>query len=74
MISAKLDRVGDRVVLFLDEAAMTALNAHVGDTLTLEPAPDGVLHVTARETGAEDAHARGRAFLRRYRRTFEHLS
>jgi hypothetical protein len=74
MFTAKLDQVGGRVVLLLDEAALTALNARIGDTINLEPAPDGVLHVIARETGAEDAHARGRAFLRRYRRTFERLS
>jgi len=74
MFTAKLDQVGGRVVLLLDEAALAALNAQVGDTISLEPASEGVLHVVARETGAEDAHARGRAFLKRYRRTFEALS
>jgi hypothetical protein len=32
-----------------------------------------VYRVTIQETWVEDAHARGRAFLKRYRRTFEQL-
>jgi hypothetical protein len=32
------------------------------------------VQIVERETWAEDTHARGRAFLRRYRRTFEQLS
>ncbi len=74
MISLKLEQIGDRVALVLDEAALAALGAHVGDTLHLQPAANGALHVAVHETGAEDAHARGRAFLKRYRRTFDQLS
>jgi len=74
MISCKLERVGERFVLVLDSEDVGALNAHVGDTVRLEPAPEGDLRVVARETAAEDVHARGRAFLRRYRRTFEQLT
>ncbi|MGH6909465.1 MAG: hypothetical protein ACREE0_08675 [Phenylobacterium sp.] len=74
MIAAKLEQIGDRVALVLDADALAALDAHVGDTINLEPASDRVYRVTIQETWVEDAHARGRAFLKRYRRTFEQLS
>jgi antitoxin component of MazEF toxin-antitoxin module len=73
MISCKLEQVGEFVALVLDDDAMAALNVQVGDTVHLEPDEDGVLRRVARETWAEDSHARGRAFLRRYRRTVERL-
>jgi hypothetical protein len=74
MISLKLEQIGDRVALVLDDDALAALGCQVGDTLNLEPASDRVLHVVVRESWTEDAHARGRAFLKRYHRTFEQLS
>jgi len=74
MISCKLEQLGERLALVLDEDAVQALNVHVGDVLHLEPTPQGALQVVERETWAEDTHARGRAFLKRYRRTFEQLS
>lgn len=70
MISAKLEQIGDRVALVLDDDALAALHAKVGDTVNLQPDED-VVRVVIRETWLEDAHARGRAFLKRYRRTFE---
>jgi len=76
MISAKLEQIGDRVALVLDAEALAALDARVGDILNLEPTSSGVVRVTVQEatTWIEDGHARGRAFLNRYRRTFEQLS
>ena len=74
MIAAKLEQIGDRVALVLDADALAALGAQVGDTINLEPASESVYRVTIQETWVEDAHARGRAFLKRYRRTFEQLS
>jgi hypothetical protein len=74
MISCKLEQMGDRLVLVLDEDAVTALNARIGDTVSLDPGPDRVLRVVERETWAEDTHARGRAFLKRYQRTLGQLS
>ena len=74
MISCKLEQVGDRLVLVLDEDALAALNARVGDTLNLDAAPDGVLRIVERETWVEDTHARSRAFLKRYQRTLDRLS
>jgi hypothetical protein len=74
MFSSKLEQIGDRVALVLDAEALAALDARVGDTLNLEPVSSGHVRVTIQETWMEDAHARGRAFLKRYRRTFEQLS
>ena len=68
MISCKLEQVGERLALVLDEDAVQALNVRVGDILHLEPAPTGALQVVERETWAEDTHARGRAFLKRLNR------
>ena len=51
------------------------LNAKVGGMLHLEPTSDGhVLAAVTKEVWVEDPHARGRAFLKRYNRTFEQLS
>jgi antitoxin component of MazEF toxin-antitoxin module len=74
MIASKLERIGDRLALILDADDLAALGARVGDTVNLELASDGIVRVSAQETWVEDAHARGRAFLKRYRRTFEQLS
>jgi hypothetical protein len=74
MISCKLEQIGGRLVLVLDEDALATLNARVGDTLNLEAATDDVLRIVEVQTWVEDTHARSRAFLKRYRRTFEQLS
>jgi len=66
MISCKLEEVGDRLALVLDETQCQALDLHPGDTVRLEAAGDGVLRVA--ETWSEDPHARGRAFLKRLNR------
>ena len=73
MIALKVEKIGDRVVVVLDEKALKALHLNVGDTLQLQPSGDGAFTVLTREGWAEDPHARGRAFLRRYNRSFEQL-
>ncbi|TAJ72342.1 MAG: hypothetical protein EPO51_09555 [Phenylobacterium sp.] len=71
MIELKVERIGDRVAVVLDDEVLKALHLSVGDTLQLAPTADGSLQATAREGWIDDPHARGRAFLRRYNRTFE---
>ena len=71
MIELKVERIGDRVAVVLTEEVQAALRLKVGDTLQLAPTADGTLQATAREGWIDDPHARGRAFLRRYNRTFE---
>lgn len=75
MIALKVEKIGDQIAVILTEEALDVLNAKVGGTLHLEPTRDG--HVVAsvtQEVWVEDPHARGRAFLRRYNRTFDQLS
>lgn len=71
MIALKVEKIGDQVAVVLTEEARQVLGVEVGGTLHLEPSPDGVLCSTTQEVWLEDPHARGRAFLRRYNRTFE---
>lgn len=74
MIALKVEKIGDKVAVVLTEEAIDMLNAQVGGTLHLEPTSDGhVLAAATKETWIEDPHARGRAFLKRYNRTFEQL-
>lgn len=71
MIELKVERIGDQVAVILTEEVLAALHLNVGDTLRLSHTADGPLQATTREGWIEDPHARGRAFLRRYNRTFE---
>ncbi len=73
MIALKVEKIGDQTVVVLTEDALAALHLAVGDTLQLEPTGDGAFHALTREGWADDPHARGRAFLRRYNRSFSQL-
>ena len=75
MIALKVEKIGDQIAVILNEEALDILNAKVGGLLHLEPTSEGhVLAAVTREVWVEDSHARGRAFLKRYNRTFEQLS
>jgi len=75
MIALKVEMIGDQVAVILNEEAIDVLNAKVGGVLHLEPTSNGhVLAAVTKEVWVEDPHARGRAFLKRYNRTFEQLS
>jgi len=71
MISCTLEQVGDRLALVLDQDAVRTLRLRPGDTVRLEPAGEGLLRIS--ETWVEDPHARGRAFLKRYTKSFTQL-
>ena len=75
MIALKVEKIGDQIAVILNEEAVDLLNAQVGGVLHLEPTRDGhVLAAVTKEVWVEDPHARGRAFLKRYNRTFEQLT
>jgi hypothetical protein len=75
MIALKVEKIGDQVAVILTEEAVDILQARIGGVLHLEPTADGhVLAAVTREVWMEDTHARGRAFLKRYNRTFDQLS
>ncbi|MEW5687095.1 MAG: hypothetical protein AB1942_19415 [Pseudomonadota bacterium] len=69
MIALKVEKIGDRAAVVLSEEALAQLHLNVGDTLVLAPSGDGAFTALTREAWAEDPHARGRAFLRRYNRS-----
>lgn len=75
MIALKVEKIGDQIAIILTAEAVDVLNAKVGGVLHLEPTADGhAIAAVTQEYWVEDPHARGRAFLRRYNRTFEQLS
>jgi antitoxin component of MazEF toxin-antitoxin module len=69
MISLKVEKIGDRAAVVLSDEALAELHLNVGDTLVLAPSGDGAFTALTREGWAEDPHARGRAFLKRYNRS-----
>jgi hypothetical protein len=71
MIALKVEKIGDRIAVVLTEEALAQLNLSVGDVLHVEPAANGAVQAVTRETWIEVPHARGRAFLRRYNKSFE---
>jgi hypothetical protein len=74
MIALKVEKIGDQVAVVLTEEALELLGAEIGGTLHLEPAADGAaLVAVTQEVWLDDPHARGRAFLKRYNRTFARL-
>jgi hypothetical protein len=66
MITCKLEQVGGRFALVLDEGQCQTLDIRPGDTVRLEAVGEGALRIA--ETWSEDPHARGRAFLKRLNR------
>jgi hypothetical protein len=75
MLALKVEKIGDQIAVILTEEALDVLNAKVGGVLHLEPTRDGrVIAAVTQEVWVEDTHARGRAFLKRYNRTFDQLS
>jgi antitoxin component of MazEF toxin-antitoxin module len=68
MIALKVELIGDRAAVVLTEEVLAALHLSVGDTLQLEPSGNGAFNAVTREGWADDPHARGRVFLRRYTR------
>lgn len=69
MIALKVEKIGDRAAVVLSDEALAELHLNVGDTLVLAPSGDGAFTALTREGWAEDPHARGRAFLKRYNRS-----
>ena len=60
MVALKVEKLGDRLAVVLDEEAQAVLRLKEGDTVHLEAAAPGGA------SWKDDPHARGRAFLRRY--------
>ncbi|MFZ4071109.1 MAG: AbrB/MazE/SpoVT family DNA-binding domain-containing protein [Caulobacterales bacterium] len=73
MIKLKVTQIGNSLGVILPKEALARLNVDKGDELYLTPAPDGY-RITPQEGSNQDALEMGRAFMKRYRKTFRALA
>ena len=73
MIVLKAQKQGDDVVLVQNDEAMARLAPQPGDVFVVSEA-EGDQLVLSKQRGLEERFERGRAFLDRYRSTFEDLA
>lgn len=71
MTTARLEKIGDRVGLILDEETCAALHASIGDVVHLHRTPAGELVLDGPDADYDSRHGRGRAFLKRYQRSLQ---
>jgi len=74
MIALKVTQVGDEMALVLSDEALELLGVSEGDTLCFEASPDGGLRLAKLDMSFDARRERDRAFLNRYRKTFETLA
>lgn len=74
MIALKVMQLSEGMALVLSEEARELLGASEGDTLYFEASPDGGLRLAKLDMSFEARRERGRAFLKRYQKTFEALA
>ncbi len=74
MIPLKVTQVGEGMALVLSDEARELLGASDGDTLYFEASPDGGLRLAKLDMSFEARRERGRAFLKRYQKTFDALA
>lgn len=73
MIALKLEQRGPDVVAVFDDETRAALKLEVGDVIHIERTPHGVTASAELDIDHEVRAGRGRAFLKRYNRTFQAL-
>jgi hypothetical protein len=71
MTTARLEKIGDKVGLILDEAACAALDARIGDTVQISRTIEADQGQDAHDADYDTRHERGRAFLKRYRKSLD---
>ncbi len=74
MTYIKVKKVGDELVLSLSDEARVVLGVEDGDTLVLRETANGVLELAKSDAKFEERLKRGRAFVQKYRSTFEALA
>lgn len=74
MIALKVAQIGEGMALLLNDEAREVLGASAGDTLYFEISPDGGLRLAKPDMSFEARRERGRAFLKRYQKTFDALA
>jgi putative addiction module antidote len=73
MIKLKITQIGNSLGVILPKEALAELNVEKGDELFLTKSPNGLQITAAEDTDAETLE-RGRAFMKRYRKTFKALA
>jgi bifunctional DNA-binding transcriptional regulator/antitoxin component of YhaV-PrlF toxin-antitoxin module len=74
MTFIKIKKVGDELVIALDDSAREMLGAKEGDTLVLTETERGSVELTKPDAVMLERLRRGRAFFNKYRSTFEALA
>jgi hypothetical protein len=74
MTFIKVKKIGDELVITLDDSARAALGAQEGDTLVLSETAHGSLELSKPDDAMLERLDRGRAFFKQYRSTFEALA
>jgi bifunctional DNA-binding transcriptional regulator/antitoxin component of YhaV-PrlF toxin-antitoxin module len=74
MIILKVAQIGEDMGLLLTDEARELLGVKAGDTLEFEATPDGGLRLAKLDMSFDARRERGRAFLKRYQKTFEALA
>ena len=69
-----IKKVGDELVIALDESAREILGAQEGDTLVLKETDSGTVEISKPDSVMLERLGRGRSFFRKYRSTFEALA
>ncbi len=72
MVALRVEERDDEVVFVLDEEARALFAARNGDVF--EVTSDGEKISLAKQSSTDDRFERGKAFLERYRKTFEALA
>jgi hypothetical protein len=74
MIALKVAQFGEDMAFVLNDEARELLGVKEGDTVYFEAAPEGGLRLAKLDMSFEARRERGRAFLKRYQKTFDALA
>lgn len=74
MIALKVTQIGEDVGLLLNDEARELLGVKEGDTVYFEASPEGGLRLAKLDMSFDARRERGRAFIKRYQKTFDALA
>ncbi|WP_337188258.1 AbrB/MazE/SpoVT family DNA-binding domain-containing protein [Phenylobacterium sp.] len=74
MIVLRIDETEKGPAIVLSAEALELLGASTGQTVGLQVTPSGEVTIAARDMSFEARRQRGRAFLKRYDKTFQALA
>lgn len=74
MVALKVARIGDDLAVVLTQELREALGVAEGGILYAEQSETGEVMLVAQDDSFEIRRARGRAFIKRYQKTFDALA